>query len=225
MTTTSHIVEVEYPESDGLPMGETDRHRNWMIRLIDLFQHRYAGERVYVSGDLMTYYVEGDPRRSVCPDCFVVKDCDPGERRVYKTWDEPAPNAVFEVTSLSTRKRDEILKPGIYGEIGVPEYFLYDPTAEYLNPPLQGFRLTGNGYVRIEADAEGRVGCEELDVWLLLEGRELVVRDRATGDEVVPRWEAAEARREAAEARREAAEAENRRLRSLLDQEVVNEEE
>jgi hypothetical protein len=35
--------EIEYPETDGKPMGETDVHRLWMIRLYDLLKHRYRG--------------------------------------------------------------------------------------------------------------------------------------------------------------------------------------
>lgn len=194
MTEPAKLLEVEYPESDGMPMGETDLHRNWMVRLIDILQHRYAGEQVYVSGDLMMYFFEGDPRRSVCPDCFGVKDCDPGQRRTFKAWEEPhAPHAVFEVTSLSTRRRDEVGKPSIYAEMGVPEYFMYDPTSDYLSPPLQGFRLGEDGYVRIEPSEVGRLKSEELGITLELAGAELVLRDASSGEELLTRYEAAQA--------------------------------
>lgn len=210
MNERTRLLEIEYPESDGLPMGETDLHRGWMVRLIDLLQHRHAGQRVYVSGDLMTYWVEGDPRRSVCPDCFVVKDCKPGDRRVFKTWEEPhPPHVVFEVTSSSTRRRDEVGKPAVYAEMGVAEYFLYDPTSDYLVPPLQGYRLGDRGYVRVEPDEAGRLVSEELDVTLELAGADLVLRERETGEELLTRYEAAEAATEAAEA-------EIRRLRERL---------
>jgi hypothetical protein len=39
---------------------------------------------VYVSGNLMVYYVEGHPEISVSPDVFVVKGVPSGQRRVYK---------------------------------------------------------------------------------------------------------------------------------------------
>ncbi|MBW3599791.1 MAG: Uma2 family endonuclease, partial [Planctomycetes bacterium] len=67
--------EIEYPESDGLPMGETDLHRWWMIRIADWLRWRYHGERVYVSGNLLIYPEEGNIYRHVSPDCFVVLDC------------------------------------------------------------------------------------------------------------------------------------------------------
>ena len=60
--------DVEYPESDGKPVGETDIHRSWIFRLIDLLSYRYHGQRVYVSGDLLLYYEEGQPQKFVVPE-------------------------------------------------------------------------------------------------------------------------------------------------------------
>ena len=37
------------------------------------------------------------------------------------------------------------VKQGLYAYLGVREYFLYDPTGDYLAPPLQGFRLLHTG--------------------------------------------------------------------------------
>jgi len=79
---------IEYPESDGKPMGETDLHRDWMVRILEILRYRYRQQRVYVASDLIVYYEEGDPTRSVVPDDFVVMDCDPGRRRTFKTWEE-----------------------------------------------------------------------------------------------------------------------------------------
>jgi hypothetical protein len=73
--------QIEYPESDGQPIGETDVHIHWMIRLRDILKHRYRSARVYVAADLMLYYVEGNPAKVVSPDVFVVKDCEQGFRR------------------------------------------------------------------------------------------------------------------------------------------------
>ena len=38
MTAHNVVAEIYYPESDGEPMAETDLHRNWMIRIIDILQ-------------------------------------------------------------------------------------------------------------------------------------------------------------------------------------------
>ena len=70
--------EVDYPESDGKPMGEQNMHRNWMIRLLDILKYRYRDQQVYVACDLLVYFEEGKPTRFVVPDEFVVKDLRPG---------------------------------------------------------------------------------------------------------------------------------------------------
>ena len=53
----------DYPTSDGKPMAETDHHRELMFDLIHTLQDYYAPEpRVYVSGNLLLFYEEGDIR-------------------------------------------------------------------------------------------------------------------------------------------------------------------
>jgi Uma2 family endonuclease len=236
--TLETALEIEYPETDGQPMGETDLHRDWMFRIIDLLKHRYRGQRVYVTGDLLMYYEEGNPSRFVVPDAMVVKDCDPGRRRTFKLWEEKRlPAAVFETTSRYTKRDDSTYKPQLYEKLGIPEYFLYDPTADYLRPPLQGYRLSDNRYVRIEPDASGRFLCRELGLWLRLEISELVMYDCDSGRRLLTEaeekdaaylaeraaheaeraaHEAERAAHEAERAAREAAEAEVQRLRSKL---------
>jgi Uma2 family endonuclease len=207
--------EVEYPESDGKPMGETDLHRDWMVRILEIMRYRYRGQRVYVASDLIVYFEEGDPTQSVVPDDFVVKDCDPGRRRTFKIWEEgKVPNVVFEVTSLGSRRHDQVWKPQIYARLRIFEYFLYDPTSEYLDPPLRGFRLGKSRYRRIKPDKNGRLECRGLRITLGLENDELVLRDLKTGAVLLTRAEAAEARaaelesaRKTADAARKAAEA------------------
>ena len=106
MSLTHLLTDVEYPETDGQPMGETDLHRAWMIRIYDLLKYRYRNQRAYIGSDLLLYYVEGVPRKFVVPDDFIVLDSDPGFRRVFKTSEEGrVPNVVFEVTSRCTARR------------------------------------------------------------------------------------------------------------------------
>ncbi len=77
---------------------------------------------------------------------------------------------------------DEFFKPRTYAEIGVAEYFIFDPHSEYLSPALQGFRLTNDcNYVRVEPDACRRLESRQLGLRLELDGGELVIRDAASG--------------------------------------------
>ncbi|MDQ3249766.1 MAG: Uma2 family endonuclease [Chloroflexota bacterium] len=146
--TPAHATEaVYYPETDGKPMAESDLHREIMFFMIHLLQRFFAGQPVYVSGNLLLYYEKGNPRKSVAPDCFVVFGVEPRRRRVYKLWEEGhGPEIVFEVSSHSTQRQDVGKKMQLYAQLGVREYFIYDPTADYLNPPLVAFELVAGAY-------------------------------------------------------------------------------
>lgn len=224
MSQASSLVEIDYPESDGRPMGETDLHRWWMIRIYDLLKYRYRDEDVYVGSDLLLYYVEGDIKKFVVPDDFVVLDSKSEFRRIFKIWTEQrVPNVVFEVTSRKTRRHDERTKPNIYANIGVKELFLYDPTLDYLNPALQGYRLVEGQYVPLSSNGMGALECRELGLLLRLDRERLVIQDAATREPLLTEAEALEeelaaARKEAAELRFKLMELENERLRQQLRQ-------
>jgi Uma2 family endonuclease len=105
------LKDIEYPESDGQPMGETDYHIQLMLDLRFILREFFqAEERVYVGSNLMCYYVEGDPTKSISPDVFVARGAEKGERRIYKFWEEPAPQVVVELSSRKTRKADLVLQ-------------------------------------------------------------------------------------------------------------------
>ncbi len=184
--------EIYYPESDGKPMGETDWHRKAMMALIEMLEARYRDRQdVYVSGNLFVYYEKGKPSSVFAPDAFVVFGVSKRERRTYKLWEEggKAPDVVFEVSSESTSLEDEGSKKVICRRLGVSEYFLYDPEQAYLEPPLQGFRLTNGRYQLLTPDANG-LYSQQLDLYLRLEGQQLRLIDAATGEHLLTPQEA-----------------------------------
>ena len=199
MSSVSIQNAIEYPESDGKPMGETDLHRDWMVRLLEIFRQRYTGQQVYIASDLLLYYVEGTPTKYIVPDCFVVLNCDPQLRRTFQTWKEGrVPDVVFEVTSRSTSSVDYIDKLAIYEQMGVQEYFLYDLTADYLDPPLQGYRFTNGNLSEIPQNS-GSIPCTTLGVDLFLRNLDLVIVDAETGMEQVTKADAEATARQKAE--------------------------
>ena len=216
MSIANSIEQLEYPESDGLPMGETDTHRRWMIRIDELLSYRLREQRVYVGSNLLVYYEPGKPSRFVVPDNFVVFDCEPGERRVFKIWEEErVPDVVFEITSQSTSQEDLVKKPLIYEAMGVREYFLYDPTASYLKPALQGFRLAKGRLVLMEPSTD-ELSCETLGVNLRLSGYDLLLIDTVTGDLLLTEAEAnkVKAEEEGVRAEAERLRADDERIRA-----------
>ena len=136
---------VDYPCSDGQPMAESDFQLEPLVYAITALRtHFHHRKKVYVAGDMFLYHEEGNPGAVVAPDVFVVVGAPVHKRMAYKLWEEPkAPDFVLEVTSRSTRREDQGRKREVYASLGVGEYWLFDPTGDYLAPRLQGFRLHG----------------------------------------------------------------------------------
>ena len=139
---------VEYPSSDGQPMAETDHQRTPLTYAVDALRYHFRDRPdVYVSGNLFIYYREGDPQAVVAPDVFVVLGADSADRSIYRLWEEPkGPDFVLEITSRSTRREDQVSKRELYRSLGVREYWQFDPTDDYLEPPLQGLELVAGEY-------------------------------------------------------------------------------
>src|SRR5262249_25262943 len=161
--------EIVYPTRDGKPMAETELHRDDMVDTIQTLQDFFADRpRVYVSGNLLLYYEEGNRRKHVSPDVLVALGV-PREplRDYYLVWQEgKAPDFVVEITSKSTKREDQDKKFALYRDVlKVPEYFLFDPRAEYLKPSLQGYRLAAGEYAPIEPIA-GRLPSQVLGLHL-----------------------------------------------------------
>jgi Uma2 family endonuclease len=127
--------QIEYPTGDGKPMAETDIHRNVMIDLLQtLGNHFKADPNVYVSGNLLLFYEEGNPRKYVAPDVFVVRGIPKFPLRDhYLCWKEgKSPDVIIEVTSKKSRREDQKIKWVLYRDVlKVPEYFQFDPTEDY----------------------------------------------------------------------------------------------
>ena len=178
---------VDYPDSDGQPVAETDFQRKPLWYANDaLARHFRDRDDIYVSANMFLYYEEGNPRAVVAPDVFVVLGAPDYDRRTYKLWEEPkAPDFVLEITSHSSRGADQGSKRRTYASLGVAEYWRFDPTADYLDPPLQGERLIKGRYMqlplRIALDGSSVGRSEVLGLDLALKKGRLRLRDPVTG--------------------------------------------
>ena len=147
---------IDYPDSDGLPMAENES-QFWPILYVGSALDRYYQDRedVYVVGNLLLYYQQGDGSKSVSPDLMVVFGAPKHTRSTYRLWEEPkAPDFVLEIASESTYRVDGGEKRDLYAGMGVSEYWQYDPAGSYLDPPLLGFRLVDGGYAPIPGAAK-----------------------------------------------------------------------
>ena len=143
--------KVHYPSSDGRPMAESDFQRTPLMYAVGRLRRHFRRRRdVYVSGNLLIYYREGEPSAVVAPDVFVVLGAANEDRSSYRLWEEPkGPDFVLEITSRTTYREDQGKKREVYRTLDVREYWQYDPTGDYLEPPLQGLELSAGEYRRL----------------------------------------------------------------------------
>ena len=102
--------EIEYPSADGKPVAESDFQLNSLTyareRLRIYFRDECKRNDVYVAGNLLIYYQEGNSGASVAPDVFAVIGVPNRDRSWYLLWQErKAPDFVLEITSRTTRGR------------------------------------------------------------------------------------------------------------------------
>lgn len=125
---------IVYPTSDGKPMAETDKHCDLMIYVREALKVYFADRpEVYVAGNNFLYWEEGDAKKCVSPEVYVVFGAGMRQRDSYKVWEERGrlPDVVFEITSRKTRRQDTHTKRPLYERtLKVPEYFLFDPTGD-----------------------------------------------------------------------------------------------
>jgi Uma2 family endonuclease len=205
------LFDVTYPDSDGLPMAESDAARDYLIYSVEALDGYFQNHPdVYVSGNLFVYYEQGNPKAVVAPDVFVVFGVEKKKRPSYKVWEEQdkIPNFVLEITSKGTASEDRGTKKGLYAYLGVNEYFQYDPAADYLKPSLQGFRLVEGNYSPILGQAIGdrlSIFSEvlRLELWLEADG-EMRFYSPTTGAKLLSPKEMRKAKNEAEHARCEA---------------------
>ena len=232
-----------YPEEDGEPMAVSDLHRQILIRTLQVFDEHFKQDPgAYVSGDILMYYVEGDPRKSISPDVLVAFGLGKKRRQNYLVWLEgKVPEFVMEFSSKNTYRNDLGHKMELYASLGIQDYFLCDIEGLYLPSPLMGFTLVNGLYVPISADVDGGLHSpalnldfhiNDLDADLyasaLNSGFPADVAGLGIYDPVGDAWlqtpaesalaqaELASARAEAADARAENAEAEVARLQEEL---------
>jgi Uma2 family endonuclease len=202
---------VEYPDSHGEWAYESDWHAKETLDLFHRLQQRYRdAPEVYVSAHMFVYYEEGNPGAMFSPDVMVVFGVPQRDRPVYKLWEEgEPPTVVFEISSKTTWATDKGKKLRLYAELGVQEYFLFDPLKAYLDPPLEGYRLAGDLYVPIVPGDGGALRSARLGIELRVVEDRLAVFDTTTGQRLLGPGEEAAVRRDL--------ERENARLRAEVE--------
>ena len=116
-----------------------------------LFTDFYARKDTLVTTAAIICYDPNDLNVHVSPDICLAFGVDAdaiANRRIYLPWEAgKPPDWVLEVASPSTAKVDVGRKVSRYERIGVPEYWLFDPSGGDLYKfPLAGYRLESGLY-------------------------------------------------------------------------------
>lgn len=144
--TNSATSEIIYPSSDGEPLAETQQHVLAILMTLALLRLHLQEQQAVVFADQYLYYIEGNPRARVAPDVMVVFDIEKRLYDNYKIWEgKQTPAIIFEVTSAGTKETDWNFKKTLYEQLGVTEYWLFDPYGEWVAEQLQGYRLNEDG--------------------------------------------------------------------------------
>ena len=182
MTTTGRATTIVYPESDGMPLPDGLYQDPIFRRVVGALEVHFSDvKNALVSGNTFLYYVEGNPRRNVSPDCYVVfglseaalESLSIEKNNTYLLWEVgKPPDYVMEIASQSTWRRDLGEKRDLYARICVGEYWRYDQTGgDFYREPLVGERLVDGEYQRIEMghESDGSVWAHSdalnLDLW------------------------------------------------------------
>lgn len=172
---------IVYPVSDGEPVAETYDHLYAILVTLEVLRQHLDGQQATVLANQFLYYAQGLPKLRVAPDVMVILGVEPGGRDSYKIWEEgEVPRIVFEMTSKGTQQEDQIFKRRLYAQIGVEEYWLFDPKGEWLESPLMGYRLVSDDYVPITDNCSQTLGLR-LDV----EGKLIEFTSLATGERLL----------------------------------------
>ena len=158
-----------YPYEDDEPMAATDFHAEQITTFSEQLSRYFAiNAHIYIGVDNFIYYREGDMRKFVSPDVYVVLGADKYPlRRSFYTWAEGAvPTTIFEFLSDATANQDRHEKVQLYLlEMGVQEYFIHQPEMEK-PPEFRGWRRRDVGdIVELAPDAEGGLFSEALNLW------------------------------------------------------------
>ena len=163
---------IYYPETDHQPMPDAEYQAPIYRKVVSTLEfHINKIPGAHVNGNVFLYYEEGNPRKTIAPDCYVVFDLTPKAVQslspppqgydTYLLWEVgKPPEFVLEIGSPSTKRSDLTVKRAVYASIGVSEYWRYDERGgAFYGEPLVGESLVDGEYQRLPMrdDANGGV--------------------------------------------------------------------
>ena len=160
--------DIDYSKLEFKPdLGERPSdHMQQFIQILEVldliravFGDLYSRPNVFIDSGNFICYDRSNLNVRVAPDVYIAIGVDAEairSRGLYLPWEVgKPPDWVLEVASESTGRVDTGRKRRIYAEIGIPEYWRFDPTGgDYHGRALSGERLVNGAYQTIELTTE-----------------------------------------------------------------------
>lgn len=153
--------------SDEPPL-ETDLHLRQIILLLNSLEWCWKERHDFFASGNLTIYYSPRQRKSDSfrgPDFFVVLGTERKTRKSWVVWEEDGkyPHLIIEILSPTTASTDRGLKKQIYQDIfRTPDYFWFDP----FKLEFAGFHLLDGKYQAIEANSQGHLWSQQLELYL-----------------------------------------------------------
>ncbi len=183
---------------DAMPEGTWARLlANYLVETILRVVVALDGHSAHAN--LPIYYRQGEPKKHVSPDAFYVPGVPYDKHRMsYCLWETGViPRVVFEILSPGSQWKDRVANRRIYEELGIPEYYWFDPKtrkleALMLDSATQRYReRVADRQGRSRSDALGlEVGVEEDAIALYRDGVYLPPTEELLRTEAQRRMEA-----------------------------------
>ena len=177
-----------HPTEEDL-MGESTLHHVLIHYLEEVVKWLFHHQTCSVQAKLNFYVTDDEDEYPIVPDVAVIKGVPFRHELSWRIGvTGPAPQVVFELASDKTWKRDLEEKPNVYAQIGVQEYYAFDP----YEPPLplsrrKGRRLFGwhldadTGLMsQVPPQSDGSLWSPQLNSWLRPDGMYLRLYDRSS---------------------------------------------
>ena len=237
-------IELDYyydnhPTKEDL-MAESPAQSELVDYLKAVLKWQYDQENWYVVSNIGIYQTLDLLEYPIAPDLavFIGTVVTKEERHGLRSWktlrdNRPAPSVVFEISSKDTWPEDLNLKPEQYRQMGVKEYFAYDPNVptfwterrKRTEVRLRGWSYEAGRTIELAANEQGWLWSKALNSWLVPDTEMLRLYDsdkqlrltKAEAEEAAKIVEQAakEAERTAKEAERTAKERAWAKLREL----------
>ena len=179
-------LEIDYyydnhPTKEDL-MAEIPLHSELTDYIKAVLKWLYYKESWYIVSNIGIYQTLDPSEYPIAPDIavFIGTTITKEQQRGLRSWkmlrdNRPPPSVVFEISSKDTWPEDLKTKPLQYQQMGVKEYFAYDPNVPTLwtlkrkctQVRLQGWSYKGGQTIEIPSNEAGWLWSDELASFLV----------------------------------------------------------